>query len=96
MSAENMHTKTLDLATLLPHRDPMILLSTAVDYGDDFATAVVHISEASPFFDAELGGVPSWVGMEYMAQTIGIWAGHQRLKKKLRRARRISIGLSPF
>ena len=68
-----------DLATLLPHRPPMLLLSEVLDYNDDIAHAIVHIQATSPFFDATLGGVPSWVGMEYMAQTIGIWSGHQQL-----------------
>jgi predicted hotdog family 3-hydroxylacyl-ACP dehydratase len=71
--------KILDLETLLPHRAPMLLLSEVVDYDETFASALIHITADSPFFDAELGGVPSWVGMEYMAQTIGIWAGHQQL-----------------
>lgn len=71
--------KTMDLEILLPHRAPLLLLSEVVDYGDDFASALVHITPESPFYDAEMGGVPSWVGMEYMAQTIGIWAGHQQL-----------------
>ncbi len=76
-----MTEKTLDLEVLLPHRSPMILLSRAVDYSDDFAQAVVEINAQSAFFDAALSGVPTWVGMEYMAQTIGIWAGHQQLSR---------------
>lgn len=73
--------KSLDLETLLPHRAPLLLLSEVVDYDDDVATARVHITAQSPFYDSELGGVPAWVGMEYMAQTIGIWAGHQQLSQ---------------
>lgn len=73
--------KPRELETLLPHRAPMILLSEVIDYDDTFATAQIHISAQSPFFDSELGGVPSWVGLEYMAQTIGIWAGHQQLSR---------------
>lgn len=73
--------KTRDLETLLPHRAPILLLDDVVDYDDHFATALVHISASSPFFDNRLGGVASWVGMEYMAQTIGIWAGHQQLSQ---------------
>jgi len=76
-----MNNKTLDLAILLPHRAPMLLLSAALDYGADFAKAQVHISSTSPLFDAELDGVPGWVGIEYMAQTIGIWSGSQQLVK---------------
>lgn len=74
-----MTENTFDLEILLPHRAPMILLSRAVDYSDDFAQAEVLITEQSAFFDAALGGVPTWVGMEYMAQNIGVWAGHQQL-----------------
>ena len=74
-----MTNKTLDLETLLPHRAPMLLLSEVVNYDETFASARIYITTDSAFFDAELGGVPSWVGMEYMAQTIGIWAGHQQL-----------------
>jgi predicted hotdog family 3-hydroxylacyl-ACP dehydratase len=72
-------SKTLDLETLLPHRAPLLLLSEVVDYDEIFAMALVHITKESQFFDAELGGVPSWVGMEYMAQAISIWSGHQQL-----------------
>jgi len=78
MTPDRMN-KTLDLETLLPHRAPMLLLSEVVDYDENCASALIHITTDSAFFDAELGGVPSWVGMEYMAQTIGIWAGHQQL-----------------
>ena len=70
--------KTRDLETLLPHRAPMILLSEVLDYDEEQASARIHISSNSAFFDEQLGGVPSWVGMEYMAQTIGLWAGHQQ------------------
>ena len=71
--------KSLDLETLLPHRAPLLLLSEVVDYDDDVATARVHITAQSPFYDSELGGVPAWVGMEYMAQAIGLWAGRWQL-----------------
>ena len=73
--------KTHDLQTLLPHRAPMLLLDEVVDYDDHFATARVLVSQVSAFFDTALGGVPAWVGIEYMAQTIGIWAGHQQLSQ---------------
>lgn len=78
-----MIEKTVELEILLPHRAPMVLLTRVVDYGEHFAQAVVHITEQSLFFDTALSGVPAWIGVEYMAQTIGIWAGHQqRLRDK--------------
>ena len=59
----------------------MLLLDEVVSYDDDCAVAKVRIHPASRFYDAELGGVPAWVGIEYMAQTMGIWSGWQHLKK---------------
>lgn len=64
---------------LLPHRAPMVLLSDVIHYDEHHAHCTVQITPASPFFDTTLQGVPTWVGLEYMAQAIGIWAGHQQL-----------------
>lgn len=75
--------KTFDLETLLPHRAPMILLDAVIGYDESFACARVRINWQSAFFDPVLDGVPAWVGMEYMAQAIGIWAGHQQLSRGL-------------
>lgn len=75
-----MTDRTLDLDVLLPHRAPMVLLDEVVDYGDDFALARVSIRPASPFFDRAARGVPAWVGIEYMAQTMAIWAADQQLR----------------
>ena len=65
---------------LLPHRAPMLLLDAMLDRGADSAGARVDIRANSPFCDVALGGVPAWVGVEYMAQTIGAWAGALRLQ----------------
>lgn len=62
--------------TLLPHAHPMILIDAVDRYGDNFAVALVTPGIGRPFADAD-GNVPIWVGMEYMAQTIGIYAGIQ-------------------
>jgi len=70
---------THSLEALLPHRAPMILLDGIVAIDNETAHARVHINPASPFFDASLDGVPAWVGMEYMAQTIGLWIGERHL-----------------
>lgn len=67
-----------DWMPLLPHRAPMVLLTDVISYDEHHAHCVVHINTGSPFFDAELNGVPTWTGLEYMAQAIGIWAGHQQ------------------
>lgn len=61
---------------VLPHAHPMILLDEILDYGDQFAVALVRPELGKPFAD-DTGCVPVWVGMEYMAQTIGAYAGIQ-------------------
>lgn len=60
---------------LLPHAAPMLLLDQALGYGDDAAAAAVTIRADHPFATAE--GVPAHLGIEFMAQTCGIWAGAQ-------------------
>ncbi len=64
------------LATILPHKEPMILIDDIVDYSieEKWLKSCVTISEDSLFFDKELNGVDSITGIEYMAQTIGCYA----------------------
>lgn len=67
---------------LLPHRAPMMLLSSLLDWGDDFIEVSVDHSTPSLFSD-ENGNIPSWVGIEYMAQAISAFAGIESKKKGL-------------
>ncbi|MFL0796643.1 MAG: hotdog family protein [Cellvibrionaceae bacterium] len=60
---------------VVPHARPMALLDTILEWSDTHLIAEVAILEDSPFTDSE--GVPSWVGIEYMAQTIAAYAGVQ-------------------
>ena len=65
------------ISELLPHRAPMILINEACGMaGDDFL-AKVRITSSSPFFSDV--GVPAWVGLEYMAQTVAAYSGAQGL-----------------
>ncbi|MEH6579265.1 MAG: hotdog family protein [Amphritea sp.] len=63
------------VAELVPHSGKMSLLDAIVGYGEDWLEAEVHISSDSMFADTQ--GVPAWVGLEYLAQTIGAFAGLQ-------------------
>jgi predicted hotdog family 3-hydroxylacyl-ACP dehydratase len=60
---------------LLPHSGVMVLVDEALDAGEGWITAAVRIAEDSLFYEPPLG-VPSWVGAEYMAQTVGLYAGY--------------------
>ena len=62
-------------AELLPHRPPMLLLDDILGYDDAHVRAVLTIHPASAFLEAE--GVPSIVGVEYIAQACAAWSGLQ-------------------
>ncbi|MBU2967473.1 hypothetical protein Q4508_06825 [Amphritea sp. 2_MG-2023] len=67
------------VADLVPHSGRMSLLTEITGYGDDWLSAEVAINADSMFADSR--GVPAWVGLEYLAQAIGAFAGLQeRLK----------------
>ena len=67
--------QALKLEQILVHRPPMILISRVAAYSEKSLRAEVDISEASMFYDLKRQGVPSWVGLEYMAQSIAAFAG---------------------
>jgi predicted hotdog family 3-hydroxylacyl-ACP dehydratase len=64
------------LSTILPHKDSMLLIDDVVEYLPDKKSliACVTIREDSLFYDKDLGGIDSAIGIEYMAQTIGCYA----------------------
>ncbi|MDE1460349.1 hypothetical protein [Spartinivicinus poritis] len=62
---------------LLPHDHPMILLGRVEDYGADFVAASFTVNKQSYFLNHQQQLIPIWFGLEYMAQTIGLFAGIQ-------------------
>lgn len=56
-----------------PLSNRMCLLDTIKDIQDDVFSAAVVLNENSTFADVD--GVPGWLGIEYMAQTIAAFAG---------------------
>lgn len=64
------------LADLLPQTAPMVLLSGyETPDAEDSVEAFVDVTAASPFFETVLGGVPSCVALEYMAQAMALCVG---------------------
>jgi predicted hotdog family 3-hydroxylacyl-ACP dehydratase len=59
---------------LLPHGPPMVLLDEVVEWTETTVTACLSIGAQTPFFEAGLG-VPAHIGIEWMAQTCGLFAG---------------------
>lgn len=58
---------------VVPHSGTMSLLDNIVDSGDDWLIAEVLIKPDTLFVSDK--GVPAWIGIEYMAQSIGAFAG---------------------
>jgi predicted hotdog family 3-hydroxylacyl-ACP dehydratase len=71
-------TTMFNVDELVPHSSAMSLLSRVVGYGDDWLEAEVDIDAQSLFAQAD--GVPSYVGLAYMAQAIAAYAGLQERK----------------
>lgn len=72
-------SKKFEVAELVPHSGSMSLLDEIVDYGDDWLHATVKITSSSMFLDDK--GVPSSVGIEYLAQAVAAYAGLQERKE---------------
>lgn len=60
---------------VVPHDAPMILIEQLVEYSDETSTCSVTITPQSPFYNEQIEGVPSYIGIEYMAQSIAAYAG---------------------
>ncbi len=74
-----MSTELLPVENYVPHRGAMLLLDRLIAADVDSAVAEVTVPRGGLFLhDA---GLPSWVGMEYMAQTVAAWAGWNALRK---------------
>lgn len=65
----------MDVSAYIPHRPPMQLIETIDSFTDMQVRTITHITPEAGFYDAEAGGVPAWVGLEYMAQTAAVWIG---------------------
>jgi predicted hotdog family 3-hydroxylacyl-ACP dehydratase len=69
------------ISALVPHADPMLLIHGLVEQGETWLIAAVDLSRTNLF--ATTAGIPSYVALEYMAQTISAYAGSQNSAKHL-------------
>ncbi len=65
------------LPELLPHAAPMLLLDAVLDFSEQHAVAQLLIQPQTLFY-RNPQGVPAYIGIEYMAQTIALWSGIRR------------------
>jgi predicted hotdog family 3-hydroxylacyl-ACP dehydratase len=62
------------VAELLPHDPPMMLVDHVLHH-DEAGTVCIVDPAASSLFRNEDGSVPTWLGLEYMAQTVAAYGG---------------------
>lgn len=70
-----MTPASVPIVELLPHGKEMALIDQLVESSAELSIGVVEVRPDSEF--AEAAGVPCWVGIEYMAQTIAARAGFE-------------------
>jgi len=67
--------RTIPVEDLLPHAGDMVLLDRILDYGEDYAVSSVKVTPQSRFYEQDINGIHSSIGLEWMAQTIAAVAG---------------------
>jgi predicted hotdog family 3-hydroxylacyl-ACP dehydratase len=70
-----MDCSSVPIGELLPHGPEMTLLERLVEYTPQRSVAMLTVRESSRFYRRT--GIPAWVGIEYMAQTIAAHAGYE-------------------
>ena len=70
----------LPVENYVPHRGAMLLLDRLVSADEESAVAEIAVPRDGLFLQDE--GMPAWVGLEYMAQTVAAWAGWRALQVK--------------
>lgn len=73
---------------VLPHSGGMLLLDELLEHDEEHVSCAVRVRAHTRFCDGEKG-VPAWVGIEYMAQTMCAYSGIEEVRAGLRP----SIGL---
>lgn len=68
----------LPIENYVPHRGVMLLLDRLLHADAEGAVAQVTVPRDGLF--VQDAGMPAWVGVEYMAQTVAAWAGWQALQ----------------
>jgi predicted hotdog family 3-hydroxylacyl-ACP dehydratase len=68
------------IETLLPQSKAMVLLDRVVEVDNDHIVAELTVRDDGLFSLADQT-VPSWVGLEYMAQTVAAFSGYHRKQR---------------
>ena len=69
----------INIETLVPHKGIMCFLDKVSAYGEDWVRTESLITKHHLFITEH--GLPAWVGIEYMAQSVAALAGIRDLEK---------------
>ena len=65
----------------LPQQGPMKLIDSIVLINEKSAICKTVITENNLFYDASIKGIYAWIGIEFMAQTIAVFATSKNLQE---------------
>lgn len=74
-----MSIADIPIAELMPHAPPMVLLDRVISYEHPKLITGLTVRRGIPFCGNE--GVPGWIGIEYMAQSVAVHAGIEAYSK---------------
>lgn len=74
---QNIHP----IESVVPHEHPMILIDELIQYDEIKASCQVTITAKSNFYNTTSNSVPSYVAIEYMAQSIAAFANANKKDK---------------
>jgi predicted hotdog family 3-hydroxylacyl-ACP dehydratase len=83
-----MHETYPPVFELLPHQGPAVLIDEVLNDSENSISVAANVTREHPFFVTS-HGVPSWVGIELMAQAIAAHAGLSG--RRLRRPPRVGM-----
>jgi predicted hotdog family 3-hydroxylacyl-ACP dehydratase len=78
----------------IPHRNPLLLVDSLIDIGPDYAVCDARIAQCD-FLEPGFG-VPSYIGIEIMAQCVAVYGGALAHLRRERPAPGLLLGTSRF
>ncbi|MCL1892782.1 MAG: hypothetical protein FWG02_00920 [Holophagaceae bacterium] len=77
------NNKYCNLAEILPHEQPMILIDRVLSYDLEkmAITTQFDVTEKSLFYNEALRGIPPYIGLECMVQSMGALSGISNKEK---------------
>lgn len=70
-----------DIGAVMPHGGTMLLIDRLLAHDEDSVSVELRVA-ADGLFHVD-GGIPSYVGIEYMAQAVACWAGCRARRRGL-------------